>query len=433
MSARGCTQCGNCLDVCPVFSLTRREEMSPKAKHALLEALAARRGNQDSEEYRGLDPRALALLAEYCVSCGRCRLECSRALSVPDTLAAARAAQPGWRQWFWKNWILSGASAWPAAAALSRLLPPFGKDGGFIRENIRSAKAMHAPKPPAPLLRCTPAATGNNEPVALFAGCTAVRIRQSWSAAAAALLAAKGYAPVPDTLFTCCGGTLAHAGIPEAALAAAKKNAAVWRSMGYPKLAVFCASCHHALARYRAMPGVFADAEEISRWEGALTPLARLFAASDFAPVNCAPAGSILDGKVPASLRYHSPCHWEKNDPDRALLQCILPGLSQDSEPGSGPGPVSDKDRCCGLGGVVKLANPGLSMDIARACWEGLAKGERHTRVLTGCGGCVMQLAASAPKGCAAYHWLDMVTADPRERPEDPPLSLSAGATSGSP
>ena len=36
---RGCTQCGDCLDVCLIFALYRREEYSPKGKRLLMEPL----------------------------------------------------------------------------------------------------------------------------------------------------------------------------------------------------------------------------------------------------------------------------------------------------------------------------------------------------------------------------------------------------------
>ena len=53
------------------------------------------------------------------------------------------------------------------------------------------------------------------------------------------------------------------------------------------------------------------------------------------------------------------------------------------------------------------MSNPGLSMDMARRCFEGFAPEARA--VITGCSGCVMQLASAAPKGVEVRHWLDIV------------------------
>ncbi|MEG6594181.1 (Fe-S)-binding protein, partial [Desulfovibrio sp. 1188_IL3213] len=73
---RQCTQCGACLENCPVFLLRKSEEFSPKAKQNLLRAGL----NHDA----GLDWRALMQLAGQCAGCGRCKTACARALSVPE-------------------------------------------------------------------------------------------------------------------------------------------------------------------------------------------------------------------------------------------------------------------------------------------------------------------------------------------------------------
>ena len=49
---RGCTQCGECLNVCPVYALYKREEYSPKGKRLLLEAIDPEfGGNPDSSMF----------------------------------------------------------------------------------------------------------------------------------------------------------------------------------------------------------------------------------------------------------------------------------------------------------------------------------------------------------------------------------------------
>ncbi|NHZ48480.1 (Fe-S)-binding protein, partial [Desulfovibrio sp. XJ01] len=103
--------------------------------------------------------------------------------------------------------------------------------------------------------------------------------------------------------------------------------------------------------------------------------------------------------------------------------------------------------NCCGMGGVLQLAAPDLSRTVADACWNALlperaatftpapssscapsspdaasttsaastpAATTNATRqpgitVLTGCSGCTLQLAATAPPDVRVLHWLDVV------------------------
>ena len=382
---RGCTQCGNCLEVCPVCRLTEHEELSPKAKHIQLEALA-----ENSAAGSELNPRRLMLLAQRCASCGRCAVTCPRKLSVPESLAHARAEQPGWQQWVWERWILSGKLLWPASAALAKLIPAIGGEG-FIQDSLASAKAMATPPETPPWFALTPAAPtpGNGQNLALFAGCGASRVRPAWVDKSAALLGRLGYSLAENPAFTCCGATLHHAGILDAAAKAQQHNVAVWRSLGRPGLVVFCASCHHGLAGYANVPGLM-DKEEAEQWIKAITPLSRLLAPDFFTAT----------ADAPARAAYHSPCHWDGKDPDLPLLRALLPGLKKGTS------------LCCGLGGVLKLGNPELSTQLARACWAGFdfdSSGKQPIAALTGCSGCVLQLSGAAPKDGVVRHWLDVI------------------------
>ena len=77
------------------------------------------------------------------------------------------------------------------------------------------------------------------------------------------------------------------------------------------------------------------------------------------------------------------------------FLAAVMPGLKK----GEG--------SCCGMGGILKLTDPELSRGMAGACLAGLPK--EADAVLTGCGGCAIQLAAYGEKGVAVRHWLDVV------------------------
>ena len=67
---RGCTQCGECLNVCPVYDLFKREEYAPKAKRLLMEPLDAQYGS-GAEEALSWD--TIRELSRLCAGCGRCQ------------------------------------------------------------------------------------------------------------------------------------------------------------------------------------------------------------------------------------------------------------------------------------------------------------------------------------------------------------------------
>ena len=376
MAKRGCTQCGNCFNVCPVYSLIRREEVSPKAKHGLMD--------EGWKEHSRLNWSSMLRLANFCASCGRCASICPRHLSVPERLNQTRARRPGWQQRFWKLWIGGRKVFWPAAKYAAPLWPH-----SLLPEKLacmqNSALAMKEPARTAPWLRLADASRPlEGLSVVLFGGCTAERLRPVWIEKASALLARLGAHVLSAKGFGCCGGTFNHAGLPEAASEAASANAEVWRTLGRPVVATICASCLHGLKDYPHLGGVLAEAEAAD-WTAKVVPLSSLLGKAAFEP--CAAA--------PAAYAYHSPCHWlPGKDEDMAWLKRVLPGMRKGSA------------LCCGFGGVLQIMNPGLSRDLAAKCWDGL---DDAAEVITGCSGCTLQLASHAPQGASVRHWLDVV------------------------
>ncbi|WP_291440323.1 (Fe-S)-binding protein [Desulfovibrio sp.] len=371
-----CTQCGACLDNCPVFLLRKGEEFSPKAKQNLLRASL----NGDAR----LDWRALMQLAGQCAGCGRCKTACARALSVPEALAPARARQPRWQQYFWRYWIERGGHLWRVAARMAPLAPRalLPKKLGILHA---SALAMRASDVEAPWLRLPPQGVKPlaGKTFAVFGGCTADRLRPQWTDKARCIVTALGGSVADAPGFTCCGGTYEHAGMPQRALEAAQANVNRWRALGRPALVIFCASCLHSLRQYAVMAGLLPP-EERQVWLENLTPLSSLFRGVHVERTTAA---------LPVAA-YHSPCHWDGRDEDLAFLAPLLPDLHK------------GRALCCGFGGVLRMLHPELSRDLAEACWQGLAP--VPTVALTGCSGCVMQLRAHAPQGVRVAHWLDV-------------------------
>ncbi len=92
-AARACNGCGGCRSVeeggrmCPVFRFSPREEASPRAKANLLRSILTGR----------LDPSVLLKdetkqVADLCVNCHMCRLDCPAEVDIPKLMLEAKAA-----------------------------------------------------------------------------------------------------------------------------------------------------------------------------------------------------------------------------------------------------------------------------------------------------------------------------------------------------
>lgn len=377
-SPKECTQCGACLNECPVFRLKKSEEFSPKAKQHIIAKGWADDGT--------VDWARMMELAGQCVCCERCLRACARRLSVPEALSAARARHPQWQQYFWREWVDKGGFLWSVASRMAPLLPKAAlpKKLGILHA---SALSMRAPDEQPAWFRLAP--SPNTEVVGrrymIFGGCTATRLRPDWMQKTQKSIDALGGMLCSGDAFTCCGGTYEHAGMLDSARKAAKANIDAWKKQNMPYIVVFCASCLHSLLHYTAM-GVMTEAEA-RRWKECITPLSSLLST---AKVETTP-------DAPGVWAYHSPCHWGANDGDLVWLKKVLPGMRKGTS------------TCCGFGGVLKMLNPELSENLAKVCWDGLVAAQTHTTpVITGCSGCVMQLTAHAPGEAKACHWLDV-------------------------
>ncbi len=373
-----CILCGRCLEVCPLFAVTGREELSPRAKFHLLARLAA-----NDPALRG---KAASDLAGLCLSCGRCQTACPLGLCAPDTVGGLRAAHPGWANFLWKLWITRADLAWPVAMSLNRLAghPAPSPTGALSR--ARAALAALDPDQAAKSwlvpVRFDTGHVGRR--VAIFPGCVASHARTDWIRAARFLLRGLGVTLLDDPGFACCGAPLGHAGLPAARDAARRTNIQAWRDAGRPVLAVFCASCHHGLSSYA--PALFSPGEA-DVWRESVIPLAALLGRTDFEKT----------ADAPQNVLYHKPCHAPPGDPDASLVSRVL-GQSL----GQGPNP------CCGFGGLMQLTAPALAARTAAHCWK-VHRPPPQACVLTSCAGCAIQLAATRPATVTAGHWLEAV------------------------
>jgi FAD/FMN-containing dehydrogenase/Fe-S oxidoreductase len=121
-TANGCNGCGRCRTqspdtrMCPIFRFAPSEEASPRAKANLMRAVIAGQ----------LDPLSLAKdelkgIADLCVNCHQCRLECPAGVDIPKLMIEAKAQYVASNGLGTADWVLTRIDSF--ARWSSRLAP----------------------------------------------------------------------------------------------------------------------------------------------------------------------------------------------------------------------------------------------------------------------------------------------------------------------
>lgn len=374
-----CVLCGKCLEVCPLFAATGREELSPKAKFFLAQTMA---GNAVE-----LSEKAAVELAAKCLACGKCEKACPLGLCAPELMGELRATHPSIESTLWKAWVEKAPVLWPMLATLSRMVPRLNQ-GGYAGL-LNGLKAMDSKAGLEPWL--TPVsfeACGKGRKAVVFPGCVGSHVQPRWTATAKKILEGLGFDVLPQPEFACCGCTLGHAGLKDAQGQMQRTNIQAWRDAGRPELISFCATCRCGLRGYASRELGWGLGER-EQWLAGLVPFSELASRVTYA----------TEPDAPSRVHYHTPCHGAGGGHDENFLRQVL---------GERLSAKTKKNLCCGFGGALKLSAPELSDQVAKRCLEfyGSRPGEQ---ILTGCSGCVIQLRANAPAGVGVGHWLEII------------------------
>ena len=106
--ARDCNGCGACrsqlsdVRMCPIFRLAPAEESSPRAKANVMRAVLA--GKLDSATLASEEFKAVA---DLCVNCKMCRLECPASIDIPRLMIEGKGAYVRVNGLSTSDWIMS--------------------------------------------------------------------------------------------------------------------------------------------------------------------------------------------------------------------------------------------------------------------------------------------------------------------------------------
>jgi FAD/FMN-containing dehydrogenase/Fe-S oxidoreductase len=404
--ARECHGCGACrvqsgeARMCPIFHFAPAEEASPRAKANLMRGLFG--GQLDAGLLASSELRAVA---DLCVNCHMCRLECPSNVDIPRLMLEAKAAHVAanglrpsdWAltrlEWFsalgsrlapLANWVLANPQArWVVeqllGVAQARRLPRFA-GRPFLRRAARRRLTIPTRRTGRKVLYFVDTYANYHDPQ-LAEALVAVFEHNGVAVYVHPRQVASGMAP------------LAFGAVDRARRLAARNVALLAEAVrqGYT---IVASEPTAALCLTREYPHLLGDddAALVARsTQEACTYLWKLHLAGtlqlDLKPIN-------------ATLAYHTPCHLkalEVGTPGANLLR-LVPGLT-----------VQLVERgCSGMAGVYGLKQENFRNSV-RAGW-GLIAALRETALQAGtteCSACKMQMEQGASK--ATIHPLKLL------------------------
>lgn len=328
-----CTRCGECRVWCPVIARDSRECISARGKIASLRKIVNHGELPESARLEFLE----GLYA--CSACGQCHVVCPVRINTPQLWEQARLA-------FVNAGIPQPESQVRQLSTIKQSNNAFGKPQRERGLWAEKAWEMGLLKAPPPLWRNKPS------PLLYFAGCTASfdPDMQSVAVQSARLLQEAGveFSILGDEE-PCCVGKLRRMG-DAGFVEEARKRAGQFAEKGITEIVVSCAGCFKGL--HSDYSGIMPGTVRVTHITQLLD---RLLREGRLKPVN----------EVPLTVTYHDPCHLGRHgniyDAPRNIIRAV-PGLKLVEMPRRGA-----FSSCCGMGGGLKSANPGLQFKMSGA------------------------------------------------------------------
>lgn len=383
-----CVKCGACRAHCPVFGELKREPAAARGKVALARALLVGELTLDDRTYLDMSK---------CLLCGSCVEKCANDVPTDEIVIAARAALAQYRglTTFHRavGRLIRSRKLMNKGAAMAALIGPLL----FRKVPVTSGLRLRFPFPFIGNKRHLPRISRKpflerhpevifGEPgkptVVYFVGCMTNFVYTGIGEAALALLTHLGCTVIIPKEQQCCGLPGMSGGDLATLRYLAEKNLEALDKYEADYIMTACASCGAALKKY--YPAILGEKhpELLPRFH---TIADKTVDASELLQkLGLHPAET--GGGSDIRITYHDPCHLRTRGitrQPRELLRAIS-GVSLTEMEGS--------DKCCGLGGTFNVYHYDISMRINAGKSDAIEKTGAET-VVTGCPGCMMQLA----------------------------------------
>ncbi|KIX13261.1 (Fe-S)-binding protein [Dethiosulfatarculus sandiegensis] len=394
-----CVSCGSCQSVCPVYKVSRQEELVARGKLMLLKGY--------EKGFLKADSQLLEIISR-CLLCGRCTDNCTNKVRAMEALREARARlarETGLP--FVKRLMIEQVI--PKSERLDKLVR-LGYLGHPLFKGLLSAQSgLNLSLPGTEGLEKLPRAAGHSylslaprvvqgpkgaPKVAFFVGCMANYLRPELAEKAVALLSRRFTVFIPPDQ-GCCGLPAVSAGLTLSARELVAGNLEAL-NRGEPDLIITtCGSCAFALAREIPRLAPETDRKSASLLSAKVREISQVLAEEP----------GLVQGlaRPKGPVAVHDPCH-------------LKLGLSVSEEPremlkaaGAELVPMQGQDECCGGGGLLPANEPDLAGRIFAPRKEAFAKSGASV-LATSCSGCFAQWRRGLDQGTPVVHPLELLT-----------------------
>ncbi len=361
-----CLFCGRCLNVCPIFQYTLKEEWSPRSKAFTLNIL--------SKIEPPLGPEEISHVIGICLGCGRCEKECPQHISLPRLVMEVKEKSPSFKRWMFGRFLAAMPWVFGKFGFLKTLASPLGN------KKIKALLEYSRYDPPDMFkLSYNKGEIRQKDKGIIFPGCGGEFLRPLWKGRMRDI-ASFSYEIIDESGFVCCGYPLLFAGLKQKALEYMRHNIAIWQGHGYPYIIVGCATCEKALRDY--YPSLL-EGEERKKWKDSIVSLNEIISECSIVPYGDT-----------TSFVLHSPCHLSLSLFHNVVLSFQRAGATFQVE-----------DFCCGFGGSMRLENPMLCDMLGNSIWDRMGRGNM---VVSMCTGCIIQFKLINPSS-PVFHWIDLI------------------------